>query len=114
VRIGFQFSLSIERYTYHVYFVDFPQIFSKGLYAPLCIQSKELPSADGLRPRMTTIAYESGLMGGVNEEVLEAMALALEVNRISFIQWLICLPLSTLYKLLIVFMPSPFYPKILL
>ncbi|KAI8577811.1 hypothetical protein K450DRAFT_200858 [Umbelopsis ramanniana AG] len=42
--------------------------------------SKELPSADGLRPRMTTIAYESGLMGGVNEEVLEAMALALEIH----------------------------------
>ncbi|CAO3691333.1 unnamed protein product [Umbelopsis ramanniana] len=59
---------------------NFPQIFSKGLYAPLCIQSKELPSADGLRPRMTTIAYESGLIGGVNEEVLEAMALALEIH----------------------------------
>ncbi|KAG2173373.1 hypothetical protein INT44_008725 [Umbelopsis vinacea] len=40
----------------------------------------KLPSADGLRPRMTTIAYESGLMGGVNEEVLEAMALALEIH----------------------------------
>ena len=86
----------MERHTYHVFLIDFPQIFSKGLYAPLCIQSKELPSADGLRPRMTTIAYESGLMGGVNEEVLEAMALALEVNRYSIIEQLIFFAISTL------------------
>lgn len=29
---------------------------------------------------MTSIAYESGLLGGVNEDVLEAMSLALEVS----------------------------------
>jgi len=56
------------------------QIFTRGLYAPLCITSKELPSAEGLRPRMTTIAYENGLLGGVNDDVLEAMSLALEIH----------------------------------
>jgi hypothetical protein len=45
---------------------------------------------------MTTIAYESGLMGGVNEEVLEAMALALEVNLHSVIEQLIFFTMSTL------------------
>ncbi|KAG2178746.1 hypothetical protein INT43_001592, partial [Umbelopsis isabellina] len=55
------------------------QVFTRGLYAPLCITSKELPSADGLRPRMTSIAYENNLLGGVSEDVLEAMSLALEV-----------------------------------
>lgn len=56
------------------------QVFTRGLYAPLCITSKELPSADGLRPRMTSIAYENNLLGGVSEDVLEAMSLALEIH----------------------------------
>lgn len=60
-------------------FLDISQVFTRGLYAPLCITSKELPSADGLRPRMTSIAYENNLLGGVSEDVLEAMSLALEV-----------------------------------
>ncbi|CAM0141746.1 hypothetical protein VKS41_007594 [Umbelopsis sp. WA50703] len=55
-------------------------VFTRGLYAPLCITSKELPSADGLRPRMTSIAYENNLLGGVSEDVLEAMSLALEIH----------------------------------
>jgi Transcriptional regulator of RNA polII, SAGA, subunit len=67
-------------FTNIVSLLDFAQIFTRGLYAPLCITSKELPSAEGLRPRMTTIAYENGLLGGVNDDVLEAMSLALEVS----------------------------------
>jgi hypothetical protein len=67
-------------FTNIVSLLDLAQIFTRGLYAPLCITSKELPSAEGLRPRMTTIAYENGLLGGVNDDVLEAMSLALEVS----------------------------------
>ncbi|KAI8981091.1 transcriptional regulator of RNA polII, SAGA, subunit-domain-containing protein, partial [Pilobolus umbonatus] len=57
---------------------NFNQEYSKGLMAPLCIDLKELPSPETLHARMTSIALENGLLGGVGEDVVNVMLFAAE------------------------------------
>lgn len=58
--------------------IDFSQEYSKGLMAPLCIDLKELPTPDNLHSRMTSIALENGLLGGIAEDVVNVMLFAAE------------------------------------
>ncbi|KAF9172271.1 hypothetical protein BGX21_005171 [Mortierella sp. AD011] len=57
-----------------------PQIaeYNRGAHAPLCFESKELPDFEAMRDRMTAVAMENGLMGGVQEGAVELMLHALE------------------------------------
>lgn len=48
--------------------------------APLCIDLKELPSPETLHSRMTSIALENGLLGGIGEDVVNVMLFAAEVK----------------------------------
>jgi hypothetical protein len=48
--------------------------------APLCIDLKELPSPETLHSRMTSIALENGLLGGIGEDVVNIMLFAAEVR----------------------------------
>lgn len=48
--------------------------------APLCIDLKELPTPETLHARMTSIALENGLLGGVGEDVVNVMLFAAEVS----------------------------------
>ncbi|KAI8353645.1 hypothetical protein EDC96DRAFT_447179 [Choanephora cucurbitarum] len=48
--------------------------------APLCIDLKELPTPETLHARMTSIALENGLLGGVGEDVVNVMLFAAEVR----------------------------------
>ncbi|CDH52474.1 predicted protein [Lichtheimia corymbifera JMRC:FSU:9682] len=52
--------------------------YARGLLAPLCADLKELPGPETLRARMTSIALEQGLVGGVSEDVVSAMLFATE------------------------------------
>ncbi|KAI8979228.1 transcriptional regulator of RNA polII, SAGA, subunit-domain-containing protein [Mycotypha africana] len=56
----------------------YSQEYSKGLLAPLCIDLKELPSPETLHSRMTSIAIENGLLGGIGEDVVNVMLFAAE------------------------------------
>jgi hypothetical protein len=49
--------------------------------APLCIDLKELPTPETLHSRMTSIALESGLLGGIGEDVVNVMLFAAEVCK---------------------------------
>ncbi|CAO3608928.1 unnamed protein product [Mucor hiemalis] len=57
---------------------NYSQEYSKGLMAPLCIDLKELPSPETLHSRMTSIALENGLLGGIGEDVVNIMLFAAE------------------------------------
>ncbi|KAI9246373.1 transcriptional regulator of RNA polII, SAGA, subunit-domain-containing protein [Sporodiniella umbellata] len=57
---------------------NYTQEYSKGLAAPLCIDMKELPTPDVLHTRMTGIAIENGLLGGIGEDVVNIMLFAAE------------------------------------
>ncbi|OZJ03779.1 hypothetical protein BZG36_03457, partial [Bifiguratus adelaidae] len=57
---------------------NFNADFSRGLFAPLCADSKKLPNPTALRDRMTTIALEHGLLEGVTQECVDFMLYALE------------------------------------
>ncbi|KAG2208538.1 transcriptional regulator of RNA polII, SAGA, subunit-domain-containing protein [Mucor mucedo] len=57
---------------------NFSQEYSKGLMAPLCIDLKELPTPETLHARMTSIALENGLLGGIGEDVVNVMLFAAE------------------------------------
>ncbi|KAI8880654.1 hypothetical protein K501DRAFT_335235 [Backusella circina FSU 941] len=57
---------------------NFSQEYSRGLMAPLCIDLKELPTPETLHARMTSIALENGLLGGVGEDVVNVMLFAAE------------------------------------
>lgn len=46
--------------------------------APLCIDLKELPTPETLHSRMTSIALENGLLGGIGEDVVNVMLFAAE------------------------------------
>lgn len=46
--------------------------------APLCIDLKELPTPETLHARMTSIALENGLLGGIGEDVVNVMLFAAE------------------------------------
>ncbi|KAI9319709.1 transcriptional regulator of RNA polII, SAGA, subunit-domain-containing protein [Dichotomocladium elegans] len=52
--------------------------YARGLLAPLCTDLKELPGPETLHARMTSIALEQGLIGGVAEDVVNAMLFATE------------------------------------
>lgn len=75
-------------------FIDYSQEYSKGLMAPLCIDLKELPSPETLHSRMTSIALENGLLGGIGEDVVNVMLFAAEVK----------LPLSNYIQKLILYL----------
>ncbi|KAL9538474.1 hypothetical protein PS6_011545, partial [Mucor atramentarius] len=57
---------------------NYSQEYSKGLMAPLCVDLKELPSPETLHARMTSIALENGLLGGIGEDVVNVMLFAAE------------------------------------
>ncbi|CEP07333.1 hypothetical protein [Parasitella parasitica] len=57
---------------------NYSQEYSKGLMAPLCVDLKQLPSPETLHARMTSIALENGLLGGVGEDVVNVMLFAAE------------------------------------
>ncbi|KAG0046430.1 hypothetical protein BGZ83_008407 [Gryganskiella cystojenkinii] len=59
--------------------------YNRGAHAPLCFDSKELPNFEAMRDRMTAIAYENGLMGGVQEDSVELVLHALESHVKSII-----------------------------
>ncbi|KAI7907547.1 transcriptional coactivator Hfi1/Transcriptional adapter 1 [Cokeromyces recurvatus] len=61
---------------------NYSQEYSKGLMAPLCIDLKELPSPETLHSRLTSIALENGLFGGIGEDVVNVMLFAAEVMPI--------------------------------
>ncbi|KAF9956326.1 hypothetical protein BGZ65_002811 [Modicella reniformis] len=52
--------------------------YNKGAHAPLCFDSKELPDFESMKDRMTAVAMENGLMGGVQEGAVELMLHSLE------------------------------------
>lgn len=58
--------------------IAFNSDYARGLLAPLCADLKELPGPETLRARMTSIALEQGLVGGVSEDVVSAMLFATE------------------------------------
>lgn len=60
-------------------YIDYSQEYSKGLMAPLCVDLKELPSPETLHARMTSIALENGLLGGIGEDVVNVMLFAADV-----------------------------------
>ncbi|KAG0165711.1 hypothetical protein DFQ28_008384 [Apophysomyces sp. BC1034] len=57
---------------------NFNSDYSRGVLAPLCSDLKELPSAETLHSRMSSIALEHGLFGGVTEDAVHAMLFAME------------------------------------
>ncbi|KAG0737322.1 hypothetical protein G6F23_010414 [Rhizopus arrhizus] len=57
---------------------NYSQEYSKSLVAPLCIDMKELPTPEVLHTRMTGIALENGLLGGIGEDVVNIMLFAAE------------------------------------
>lgn len=58
------------------------QAVSRGLVAPLCSESKELPDLEGLRDRMTVQAANAGLSGGVNPQAAAMLLSALQVSEL--------------------------------
>lgn len=58
--------------------------YNRGAHAPLCFDSKELPDFEAMKDRMTAIAMENGLLGGVHDDCIELMLHALEVNERSW------------------------------
>jgi len=62
--------------------------YNRGAHAPLCYDSKELPDFDSMRERMTAVALENGLTGGVQEDSVELMLHALEVMNARW-RWLL-------------------------
>ncbi|KAI8097405.1 transcriptional regulator of RNA polII, SAGA, subunit-domain-containing protein [Halteromyces radiatus] len=57
---------------------NFNMAYSRGLLAPLCSDLRELPRAGTLKARMTSIAMNHGLMGGVSEDAVYGMLFAME------------------------------------
>ncbi|KAI8597687.1 transcriptional regulator of RNA polII, SAGA, subunit-domain-containing protein, partial [Dissophora ornata] len=52
--------------------------YNRGAHAPLCFDSKELPDFESMKDRMTAVAIENGLLGGVQDGSVELMLHALE------------------------------------
>ena len=48
------------------FFLDFTQEYNRLVQAPLCCESRSLPDAETLRDRMMLIAYEEGMIDGVD------------------------------------------------
>ena len=70
------------------FILGYGQEYSKGLMAPLCIDLKELPTPETLHSRMTSIALENGLLGGIGEDVVNIMLFAAEVGSTKIIHHL--------------------------
>lgn len=56
------------------------QDYMRCQQAPLCSESKQLPDVDGLKDRMSLIAYDSGLINGVDKSASSLALIALEVH----------------------------------
>ncbi|KDN45092.1 hypothetical protein K437DRAFT_274346 [Tilletiaria anomala UBC 951] len=54
------------------------QALSRGMTTPLCIHTKELPTIESLRDRMTMHAVENGLPGGVHPQAAAMVLTALQ------------------------------------
>jgi hypothetical protein len=54
--------------------------YNRGAHVPLCYDSKELPDFESMKERMTAVAMENGLLGGVQEGAVELMLHSLEVT----------------------------------
>ncbi|KAF9366387.1 hypothetical protein BGX34_003666 [Mortierella sp. NVP85] len=52
--------------------------YNRGAHVPLCFDSKELPDFESMKERMTAVAMENGLLGGVQEGAVELMLHSLE------------------------------------
>lgn len=50
----------------------------RAMQAPLCVESKHLPDLDGLKDRMTLLAVENGLPGGVQPQAAAMVLSALQ------------------------------------
>ncbi|MBW0509685.1 hypothetical protein O181_049400 [Austropuccinia psidii MF-1] len=56
------------------------QDYMRCQQAPLCAEAKQLPDFDNLKDRMTLIAYDSGLVNGVDKTAGSLALIALEVH----------------------------------
>ena len=56
------------------------QALARGLSTPLCVHTKELPSIESLRDRMTLRAVENGLLDGVHPQAAALLLTALQVS----------------------------------
>ncbi|KAA1102526.1 transcriptional coactivator hfi1/ADA1 [Puccinia graminis f. sp. tritici] len=56
------------------------QDYMRCQQAPICSESKQLPDFDTLKDRMSLIAYDSGLMNGVDKAASSLALIALEVH----------------------------------
>ncbi|OAV96244.1 hypothetical protein PTTG_03453 [Puccinia triticina 1-1 BBBD Race 1] len=56
------------------------QDYMRCQQAPVCSESKQLPDFDTLKDRMSLIAYDSGLMNGVDKAASSLALIALEVH----------------------------------
>ncbi|KAH9813885.1 transcriptional regulator of RNA polII, SAGA, subunit-domain-containing protein [Melampsora americana] len=56
------------------------QDYMRCQQAPLCSESKQLPDSDTLKDRMSLIAYDSGLVNGVDNSAASLALIALEVH----------------------------------
>ncbi|EPQ26010.1 uncharacterized protein PFL1_06464 [Pseudozyma flocculosa PF-1] len=54
------------------------QAVARAMLAPLCVESKHLPDLDGIRDRMTLLAVESGMPGGVQPQAAAMVLSALQ------------------------------------
>lgn len=63
-----------------VCFVALYQDYMRCQQAPICSESKQLPDFDTLKDRMSLIAYDSGLMNGVDKAASSLALIALEVH----------------------------------
>ncbi|GAK66099.1 uncharacterized protein PAN0_011d4321 [Moesziomyces antarcticus] len=54
------------------------QAVARALQAPLCVESKHLPDLDGIKDRMTLLAVENGMPGGVQPQAAAMVLSALQ------------------------------------
>lgn len=54
------------------------QAVARALQAPLCVESKHLPDLDGIKDRMTLLAVENGMPGGVQHQAAAMLLSALQ------------------------------------
>lgn len=54
------------------------QAVARALQAPLCVESKHLPDLDGIKDRMTLLAVENGMPGGVQHQAAAMVLSALQ------------------------------------
>ncbi len=54
------------------------QAVARALQAPLCVESKHLPDFDGIKDRMTLLAVENGMPGGIQPQAAAMVLSALQ------------------------------------